>query len=299
MGKKSKKSTADVIAKRLAKQQAAAFVPRPFEGLPFEVDLVSLRELVPAATATARLTKEYDGAEVTFATLLPAAWQAMYRQDGVLMAGLQTPFSSPDPSRDLAAAILKVKEGGPGAVAEPTSNPGEGPRLQDILDTSVEFKVTVQETFDYWLPEDVDLPEDSPIDEEQLREGLAQANERINPTEKLVSAQGCYWTEMTGRCYVRWGFGEPEDTVMAGLARLHAAGENTMGGLGKYLGCFRAHGIVIPVWELSDNQTPDDVDAVLGDFAAKLAAAMDSSEPLTADERRAKSGVVSRQLTIR
>ena len=299
MGKKSKKSTADVIAKRLARQQAAAFVPRPFEGLPFETDLVSLRELVPAATATAKLTEEYGGDDVTFATLLPAAWQAMNRQDGVLMAGLQTPHSSPDPSRDLAAAILKVKEQGPGAYAEPNSNPGEGPRLQDILDTSVPFKVTVKETFDYWLPEEVDLPEDSAFSEEQLREGLEQANQRISPTEKLVSAEGCYWTEMAGRCYVRWAFTEPEDTVMDGLARLHAAGENNLGGLGKYLGCFRAHGIVIPVWELNENQTPDDVDAALGDFAKKLHAAMDETGSLTPEQRRAKSGVVSRQLTIR
>ena len=51
MGKKSKKSKEELIAKRLAKAQAGAFVQRPFEGLPFEADLVCLRELVPAATA--------------------------------------------------------------------------------------------------------------------------------------------------------------------------------------------------------------------------------------------------------
>lgn len=303
MGKKSKKSTADVIAKRLAKQQAAAFVPRPFEGLPFEADLVCLRELVPAATATAKLTQEYGGHDITFATLLPAAWLAMHRQDGQLMAGLQTPFSSSDPSRDVAWAILKIIDSEPGAYVEATSNPGPGPRLQDILDTSVPFKVTVAETFDYWLPADTDvtenLPADSPITAEQLREGLEQANERIHPTEKLVSAPACYWTEMAGRVYVRWAFTEPEDTVMDGLARLHAAGTNTLGDLGKYLGCFRAHGIVVPVWELAERTTPDDVDAVLADFSAKLTATMGSTQPLTPEERRAKSGVVSRQLTIR
>ena len=299
MGKKSKKSTADVIAKRLAKQQAAAFVPRPFEGLPFETDLVSMRELIPAATATAKLNAGNGGDDITFVTLLPAAWQAMKRQDGVIMAGLQTPFSSPDPSRDLAAAILSVKDAEPGTYAEATSTPGEGPRLQDILDTSAPFKVAVQETFNYWLPEDVELPDDAPYTADQLREALEQANQGISPTEKLVTAEGAYWTEMGGRRYVRWAFVEQEDSVMNALARLHAAGKNTLGGLGKYLGCFRAQGIVIPVWELSGDQTPDDVDAVLGDFSKDLHAAMESTEQLTAEERRARSGVVSRQLTIR
>ena len=50
------------------------------------------------------------------------------------MAGLQVPFSSPDPSRDIAAALLAVAEAAPGTYREVTSQPGEGPRLQDILD---------------------------------------------------------------------------------------------------------------------------------------------------------------------
>ncbi|RAC11440.1 topoisomerase II, partial [Burkholderia multivorans] len=73
MGKKSKRSKEDLIAKRLARAQATAFVARPFEGLPFEADLICLRELVPAATAQVRLSEEYGGHEVTIASLLPAA----------------------------------------------------------------------------------------------------------------------------------------------------------------------------------------------------------------------------------
>src|SRR5699024_11286081 len=135
MGKKSKKSREEIIAKRLAKAQAGAWVPRPFEGLPFEADLVCLRELVPAATATARLTEEYGGHDVTFASLLPAAWQALHRADGLLMAGLQVPFSSPDPSRDIAAALLAVADGEPGTYPAVTSQPGEAPPPPDLVDT--------------------------------------------------------------------------------------------------------------------------------------------------------------------
>jgi hypothetical protein len=293
MGKKSKKSREDIIAKRLAKAQAAAFVQRPFEGLPFEADLICLRELVPAATASAKLTEEYGGTEITFASLLPAAWQGLHRADGRIMAGLQVPFSSPDASRDVAAAILKVKDAEPGTYAEAETNPGEGPRLQDILDTSVPFKVSVAESFDYWLPEDADQQD------EDLKAGLEQANENISPTEKLVSAEAAYWTEMGGRIYVRWAQSESEDTVMNGLARLHARGDNTLGGIGKYLGCFRAQGIVIPVWELPDNTQPDEVEGPLDEFRRQLDQAMAGAEPLSFEERRAKAGVVSRQLTIR
>ncbi|MCQ9368037.1 DUF5926 family protein [Brevibacterium sp. 50QC2O2] len=294
MGKKSKKSTADIIAKRLAKAQASAFVARPFQGLPGELDIISLRELVPAATATAKLTEEYGGDEVTFASLLPGAWQALHRADGVLLAGLQVPVTSPDPSRDVAAGILAAKDAEPGTFIEADGQPGAGPRLQDILDTSVPFTVSVQSTFDYWLPAD-----ESQQDED-VKAALEQANEGIAPTEKLAGASGAYWTEMAGRRYVRWARLEDEDRVMDGLARLHAAGTDTLGGLGKYLGCFRAHGIAIPVWELEgDAQQPDDVDAVLPAFAESLSAAIASDEPLSADERRARAGVVSRQLTIR
>lgn len=293
MGKKSKKSKEELIAKRLAKQQAAGFVKRPFEGLPFEADLVCLRELVPAATATAKLNEEHGGDEIVIASLLPAAWQALHRQDGVIMAGMQVPVASPDPSRDIAAAILKVKDAEPGTYAEANANPGSGPRLQDILDTSAPFTVSVQETFDYWLADD---PEHR---DEDLAGALEQANESISPTEKLVSADSAYWTEMGGHIYLRWAQKQDEDTVMNGLARLHARGENTVSGLGRYLGCFRAHGIVIPVWELPDGTQPDAVEEPLCEFAKKLDAAMNESGSLDYDERRAKAGVVSRQLTIR
>lgn len=294
MGKKSRKSSQDVIAKRLAKAKAAAFVPRPFADLPFEVDIVSLKELVPAATASVKLKEEFGGDDVVVASLLPAAWQAHKRQDGVIMVGLQVPVSSPDPSRDIAAAILAVKDEEPGSFVQATSSPGEGPRLQDILDLETPFNVRVRESFDYWLPEDGSLDED-----EDTRRAVEQANEAISPTDKLAAAEGAYWTEMGEGRYVRWAFGADEDRVMDALARLHAEGKNDLGGIGRYLGTFRTQGIVIPVWEVGSDVTADDVDAVLGDFAKLVDEALESTDPLTPEERRARAGVVSRQLTIR
>ena len=64
-----------------------------------------------------------------------------------------------------------------------------------------------------------------------------------------MSAPAAYWTNMAGRVYVRWAHTEQEDVVLNALARLHATGGNDMGSDGgKYLGCFRAHGIAVPVW---------------------------------------------------
>ena len=289
MGKKSKRSKEDLIAKRLARAQATAFVARPFEGLPFEADLICLRELVPAATAQVRLSEEYGGHDVTIASLLPAAWQAWHREDGALYAGMQVPVSSTDASRDVARGILAAAEEAPGTTIEATTEPGEGPKLQDILDTDHPFSVRVLETFEYW---------DLPGDDDEVAAALEQANDSITPTEKLASVDSAYWTEMSGRTYVRWARSEGEDAVVDALARLAAEGGNDLGGPGTFLGYFRAHGIIIPVWELEFGTQADDVEEPIAEFAARLDAALSSEEPLSTEARRLRSGIVARQLTI-
>lgn len=289
MGKKSKRSKEDLIAKRLARAQATAFVARPFEGLPFEADLICLRELVPAATAQVRLSDEYGGREVTIASLLPAAWQAWHREDGELFAGMQVPVSSTDASRDVARGILAAAEAAPGTTIDATTEPGEGPKLQDILDTDHPFSVRVLETFEYW---------DLPGDDDEVAAALEQANDSITPTEKLASVDSAYWTEMSGRTYVRWARSEGEDAVVDALARLAAEGGNDLGGPGTFLGYFRAHGIIIPVWELEFGTQADDVEEPIAAFAARLDAALGADEPLSTEARRLRSGIVARQLTI-
>ena len=289
MGKKSKRSKEDLIAKRLARAQATAFVARPFEGLPFEADLICLRELVPAATAQVRLSEEYGGHEVTIASLLPAAWQAWHREDGALYAGMQVPVSSTDASRDVARGILAAAEAAPGTTIEATTEPGEGPKLQDILDTDHPFSVRVLETFEYW---------DLPGDDDEVAAALEQATDSITAPEKLPSVDSAYWTEMSGRTYVRWARSEGEDAVVDALARLAAEGGNDLGGPGTFLGYFRAHGIIIPVWELEFGTQADDVEEPIAEFAARLDAALAADEPLSTEARRLRSGIVARQLTI-
>ncbi len=291
MGKKSKRSKEDLIAKRLARAEATAFVARPFAGLPFEADLICLRELVPAATAEVKLTEEYGGHEVTVASLLPAAWQAWHREDGRLLAGLQVPVSSTDASRDVASGILAAAEAEPGTTVEATTEPGQGPRLQDILDLDHPFTVRVLESFDYWQLPEAEADSD-------IAAAIDQADDSISPTEKIASVASAYWTEMSGRTYVRWARGEGEDAVVTALARLAADGENDLGGPGTFLGYFRAHGIIVPVWELEFGTCADDVEEPIAEFGRRLDAALATTEPLSTEARRLRSGIVSRQLTI-
>ncbi|AZL10778.1 MAG: DUF5926 family protein [Brevibacterium aurantiacum] len=291
MGKKSKRSKEDVIAKRLARAEATAFVARPFEGLPFEADLICLRELVPAATASAKLKAEFGGQEITITSLLPAAWQAWHREDGEILAGMQVPVSSTDASRDVAHGILAAVDAEPGTTVEATTEPGQGPRLQDILDTDHPFDIRVLETFEYWKLPEAETDSD-------VAAALEQANDSISPTEKLASVKSAYWTEMSGRTYVRWARPEGEDAIVDALASLQVEGLNDLGGPGTFLGYFRAHGIIVPVWELEFGTQVDDIEEPIAEFGKRLDTTMNSGESLSTEARRARSGIVARQLTI-
>ena len=102
----------------MAKKPSVEFVLRPFEGLPGEPDWVALREVVPAATATARTTAEHGARDVVVTTMLPMAWPALHRADGVVMVALQTRTGSGDASRDIAAALLEALDLEPGTAGD-------------------------------------------------------------------------------------------------------------------------------------------------------------------------------------
>ena len=90
------------------------YVGRPFEGLAGECDIVALRELVPSATAP--LSVSDSDRTVQLCTLLPMAAPAMSRDSGQVWLGLQVQHSFGDPSRDLAAVLLKALDAEPGIV---------------------------------------------------------------------------------------------------------------------------------------------------------------------------------------
>lgn len=272
-------------------KNSSDFVLRPFEGLPGEPDWVALKELVPAATATARTTKEHGAREVLITTVLPTSWPALHRADGVVLLALQTTSSSNDVSRDLAHALLEALEVEAGTAVETIGLPEPGPRLQDVLDLSVPFEVTVQDSFAYWLAPDTERTPD-------LQAAIEEADGGIIDTVKLESADAAYWCRMGAREFLRWAQPHEEQVVLDGLSRLHATRESGFEGA-KFVGYFRSAGLVVPVWELAKGSEAEDIEKPVADFLPRFTAALQDTAPLDANERRARAGLVARQVTLR
>ncbi len=265
------------------------FTARPFAGLPSECDVVALREFVPAATAP--LTLREPGRDVLLCSLLPGAAPALVREDGTIWLGLQVQHAYGDASRDLAAVLTKALDAEHGTLVGLTQAPDDGPRLQDLLSQD-SLDVTVHAGFDYWLG-DVDDPDGS------LAATLEQANDAAAPTKRLDGVEAAYWTSMGNREYLRWVLPDDEDLVLDALARLHAAGADNLVAGDRMIGMFRAHGLVAPVWDLPVGTGAEALHAPAAGLADRLAAAIAETAPLTVEERSARAGLASRQLTIR
>ncbi|PZG06808.1 topoisomerase II [Micromonospora craterilacus] len=294
------------MSKRRKNQRAAAptakrervrdvFVPRPFEGLTDEPEWIALRELVPAASAPLRLTpalvEEYGDRPVTLATVLPMAAPAMSRTDGHIFVGLQRHLQSGDVSRDLAESLLCALRVAPGERVPVPPLPGPGPRLQDIL-VDGPLEITLHEGFEFWLvPEAADDP--------TVQASLERANAAIYPTVRLAAARAAYWCRVPEKAHVRWVLPEAEEAALDALARLGAAGSLTLGEGTKFAGMFRAHGRLVPVWDLPEDAPAGDWEDPVADFAKRYADALAEAGPLDAAARRSRQGLLGRQLTLR
>ncbi|MGW5050801.1 DUF5926 family protein [Actinokineospora sp. NPDC004072] len=273
-------------------------VARPFEGLAFERELIALREFVPSGTAKLRLRADLAGEprEITVATVLPMAAAGLVRADDAAFLGLQVQTRSNDISRDLARALrwlLTAKAGDVLPVVGPESDPGPDPeRLQDLVDPDAELVAEVHPDFAWWLPEGSEPTGDVAL-------SLERANQAIMPTERIGPA--AYWVDAGDKAHLRWVRPEPEEQLLAALARLHARGELTLGEGSRYAGSFRAHGLLVPVWDLDPERHAREWTAAAGELGERVDAALASlaDEPLTGAERRARDGLLGRQVTIR
>ncbi|KGN37126.1 DUF5926 family protein [Knoellia subterranea] len=298
MGKASRRRRTTDDSGAPAKRQRNAGVPyvqRPFEGLPHETEWVAIREILPAATASVSFAKDsapegHEGA--TIATVLPMAWPAVHRADGTILVGTQSGSTSGDPSRDLAAQLLAGAAAEPGsAVQHVPAATADTPRLQDLLDTDAPFEVVVHEGFDFWV-EGQELDDDG-------RASLDSANESVVPTVRMAALPSAYWVRIGERTYIRVVLPDDEDVATDALSRMHAAGESGLGDGTRLLGAFRACGLLVPVLEVPADTEPAAHDDSLKAFGGRYAAALASTEALTAEERRARSGLLSRQVTLR
>jgi hypothetical protein len=267
-------------------------VTRPFEGIPGEPDWVALRELVPAATATLRTT---DGREVTLASVLPGGTPALVRANGEVVLGVQLQTASDDVSRDIGTALAAALEAPAGAPVDPGpigAAGSAGPRLQELLDLSAPFEVTVRDDFGFWL--------EGTDPSSAVQASLEHANEAILPTVRLAGLEAAYWVRPGNeRAHLRWVRPEPEEKLLDALARLSASEQILLGEGTRYAGAFRALGLVVPVWDLPADTPAEEWVAPAKEFQARLEQALTVTAPLTSDERRARAGLISRQITLR
>jgi hypothetical protein len=270
-------------------------VTRPFAGLAAECDLVALRELLPSATAPLPLTTPLE-VPVTVTSVLPGASAALVRPDGEIWLGSQVQTRSGDLSADLARALAWARNSPPGS-SLPVVGPSSGDlvRLQDLIDPDAPLDITVHSDFGWWL-----VPDDGEPTPE-VAATLERANKVVMPTEPVTApgVRSAYWVDTGTKAHLRWVRPEPEDALLAALARLQARGELGLGGESRYAGAFRAHGLLVPVWDLDRDMHPKEWAAPVAEFAARLDEALGQDAPLTDAERRARGALAGKQVTLR
>ncbi|MEV0343214.1 DUF5926 family protein [Nocardia sp. NPDC050713] len=285
--------------RKAAQEQAASAVTRPFEGLAAECDLVALREFVPSATATLKLSPEVAAERsVVLATVLPGAVAALVRagDEPTGYVGTQVQFQGADPAADIAAAILWTQSAEPGDSLTSVESVAGGPRLADVIDPGADLELTVHQDFDWWVPEGV-------TPDPQVAATIEQAKQAIMPSARLElggdAVGAAWWVDAGEKAHVRWVRPENEDDLMLALARLHASGGLHMGEGSRFAGSFRTHGLLVPVFDLDPERHPSEWTETAAEFGVRLLGALATDAPLTADERRSRDGLRSRQVTLR
>ncbi|MFW0789797.1 DUF5926 family protein [Gordonia sp. CPCC 205333] len=312
MAKKSKRGSgprpgsnrAERVAARKARQlSAVALPPRPFAGFAAECDLVALRAFVASATAELDLTADPTN-RVTLATILPGAVPAIVRAidaasdaDGRTVEGLvamqtTSELDIADAATNLANSIGWAGEAEVGDEYELSDADGV---LTDVLKADEPLKIVVHDDFSWWFAGESTVPP-------EIAQMLARANETIMPTARLTPSSGIgapWWVDAGDRAHLRWVRPENEDELMSALARLHAAGQLTLGEGSRFAGSFRTHGLLVPVFDLDNEKHHEEWYDGVNQFDERLVEALANTAELTGEERRSRDGIRGRQITLR
>ena len=264
-----------------------AFVARPFAGLAAERDLVALREFVPSATAPLTVGDR----SVLLGSLLPAAAPAMVRESGEVWLGMQVRHFFGDPSRDLGAVLEKALATDEDGIVGLVDPPGPGARLQDLV-ADQPLDVTVHHDFEWWLGDVTER-------DEAMVEALEQASGAVAPTTRLSSVDAAYWVDAGSKEHLRWVLPEDETALLDALARLHAAGDDSIADDSKLVGMFRAHGLLTPVWDLAPGTGAEALEGPVAALRERLDRALATRTTLTSQERAARSMLANQQVTLR
>ena len=128
---------------------------------------------------------------------------------------------------------------------------------------------------------------------------MERANAAVIPTTRLESAPSAYWCRVGDRTHLRWVLPHDEDAATDALSRLHAGSAASLGEGTRLLGAFRACGLLVPVWDLDPSLSGADYEDAVGQMILRLDEALAQDGALSAEERRARSGLLSRQVTLR
>jgi hypothetical protein len=209
------------------------------------------------------------------------------------LVALQSGSAAGDASRDVAQVLLSAAAVEPGVpLPSAALATAATPRLQDVLDQETPFEITVHKTFDFWVPDADEL-------DDAARESIERANEAAVPTTKLQSVPSAYWCRVGERTHLRWVLPHDEDAATDALSRLLAASATSLGEGTRLLGAFRACGLLVPVWDLDPGLAGADYEEAAAKFEVRLNEALAEGGALSAEERRARSGLLSRQVTLR
>jgi Family of unknown function (DUF5926) len=197
-------------------------------------------------------------------------------------------------SRALGTALATALAAGPGTVVAAADPDAEPVRLQELLDADAPLEVTVQAGFDHWLE---GMEGQSP--DPEVAESMERANAGVVPTVRLKSVDAAYWAGQPERSTLRWVLPEDEEPLLDALARLHAGGGLSLGDGTRFIGTFRAHGLLVPVWDLPVGMPADDAEDPASAFRTRLDSSLAERGSLSAAERHARAGLLTRQLTLR
>ena len=261
---------------------------------PGECDWVAMREIVPAATAALQLTGE----------LARARGDAGHRAaDGLAGAGAPGRRRCSSACRWPAgpatpAAMSRTRWSGrstpsPGLRSRSPRCPRPGAGCRTCSTRRRALDVEVHPGFDFWL----EGVEDRSA---EVVASMERANEAVVPTTRLTSVEAAYWCEIRDRNHLRWVMPHDEEALLDALATAaRRSAPIVVGKDSRYVGAFRADGLVVPVWDLEPGTVADSLEDPVIVFAGRLAEAMADGTPLDDAQRRARAGLRSRQLTLR
>ena len=103
--------------------------------------------------------------------------------------------------------------------------------------------------FDFWIEGAEEITG-------EVSASMERANAAVVPTARLSTVDAAYWCRMPERAHLRWGMPHDEEPLLDALARLAADDALGLGGGTRYVGSFRAHGLLVPVWDLPARRDP-------------------------------------------